>query len=134
MCPAKAGVFTGRQSHQGKSQEPCSLDSREEGNRIPRAHRQSHRRIVSESSGRNESTHITAAGTLQGNGSSGRQGTVSANGSLLAPIPVFGPEFRVYFTHRVYFQGNFYGMYFFGYGNFLSSSASSASGWASMLA
>ena len=30
--PAKAGVFSGRQSHQGKSQEPCSLDSQEEGN------------------------------------------------------------------------------------------------------
>ena len=71
------------------------------------------------------STHIasiTATGTLQGNGSSGRQGTVSANGSLLALIPVFGPEFRLYFTHRVYLQGNLYGMYFFGYGNFLSSS------------
>ena len=32
VCPAKAGVFSGRQSHQGKSQEPCSLDSQEEGN------------------------------------------------------------------------------------------------------
>jgi hypothetical protein len=31
--PAKAGAFGGRQSHQGKSQKPCSLDSREEGNR-----------------------------------------------------------------------------------------------------
>ena len=32
VCPAKAGVFSGRQSHQGNSQEPCSLDSEEEGN------------------------------------------------------------------------------------------------------
>jgi len=32
VCPAKAGVFSGRQPHQGKSQEPCSLDSWEEGN------------------------------------------------------------------------------------------------------
>jgi uncharacterized protein (DUF362 family) len=32
VCPAKAGVFRGRQSHQGKSQEPCSSDSQEEGN------------------------------------------------------------------------------------------------------
>jgi hypothetical protein len=54
VCPAKAGVFSGKKSHQGKSQEPCSLDSQEEGNRILRAYRQSHRRMVSESSGRNE--------------------------------------------------------------------------------
>ena len=65
---------------------------------------------------------ITATGTLQVNGGGVQQGTVSATGSLLAPIPVFGPEFRLYFTHRVYLQGNLYGMYFFGYGNFLSSS------------
>jgi len=32
VCPAKAGVFSGKQSHQGKSQDPCSLDSQEEGN------------------------------------------------------------------------------------------------------
>jgi len=29
---------------QGKSQKPCSLDSREEGNWIPEAYRQSHPR------------------------------------------------------------------------------------------
>jgi hypothetical protein len=29
--PAKAGAFRGRQSPQGKSQEPCSLDGRQEG-------------------------------------------------------------------------------------------------------
>ena len=32
--PAKAGVFSGSQSHRGKSQEPRSLDSRQEGNRV----------------------------------------------------------------------------------------------------
>ena len=32
VCPAKAGVFSGRQPHQGNSQKPCSLDSQEEGN------------------------------------------------------------------------------------------------------
>lgn len=32
--PAKAGAFSGSQSRQGKSQKPCSLDSREEGNRM----------------------------------------------------------------------------------------------------
>ena len=48
---------------------------------------------------------------------------VSASASLLAPIPVAGPEFRFYLTDspRVFVEGNVYGMYFFGYGNFVSS-------------
>lgn len=48
---------------------------------------------------------------------------VSASSSLLAPIPVAGPEFRLYLTNspRVFVEANAYGMYFFGYGNFLSS-------------
>ena len=48
---------------------------------------------------------------------------VSASASLLVPIPVAGPEFRYYLTDspRVYVQGQIYGMYFFGYGNFVSS-------------
>jgi hypothetical protein len=37
--PAKADAFSGRQSHQGKSQTPCSLDGREERNQGPEAHR-----------------------------------------------------------------------------------------------
>jgi len=33
--PAKAGAFSGRsQSRQGKSQEPCSLSRRQEGNQM----------------------------------------------------------------------------------------------------
>jgi hypothetical protein len=31
-CPAKAGMFSGKQTHRGKSQKPRSLDSRREGN------------------------------------------------------------------------------------------------------
>ena len=48
---------------------------------------------------------------------------MSASASLLAPIPVAGPEFRLYLTNspRVFVEGNVYGMYFFGYGNFVSS-------------
>jgi hypothetical protein len=48
---------------------------------------------------------------------------VSASASLLAPIPVAGPEFRLYLTDspRVFVEGNVYGMYFFGYGDFVSS-------------
>ena len=49
---------------------------------------------------------------------------VSAKKSLLAPIPVAGPQARFYLTNspRVYLEGNLYGMYFFGYGNFVSTS------------
>jgi hypothetical protein len=48
---------------------------------------------------------------------------VSASGSLLAPIPVAGPDFRFYLTDspRVFVQGNVLGMYLFGYGNFVST-------------
>ena len=31
MCPAKAGMFSRRQTYRGKSQEPRSLDSRVAG-------------------------------------------------------------------------------------------------------
>jgi hypothetical protein len=49
---------------------------------------------------------------------------VFASGSLLAPIPVAGPQFRLYLTNspRLFVEGAFYGMYFFGYGNFVSTS------------
>jgi len=48
---------------------------------------------------------------------------LSASASRLVPIPVLGPEVRFYLTNspRLYVQGDVYGMYFFGYGNFLSS-------------
>ena len=48
---------------------------------------------------------------------------VSAKKSLLAPIPVAGPQFRFYLTNspRVFVEGNLYGMYLFGYGNFIST-------------
>jgi hypothetical protein len=50
-------------------------------------------------------------------------GVVSAKGSLLAPIPVAGPDYRIYLTDspRVFVEGNVYGMYLFGYGNFVST-------------
>jgi hypothetical protein len=41
VCPAKAGMFNGRQSRQGKNQKPCNLDGRYKGNRLSEAHRQS---------------------------------------------------------------------------------------------
>lgn len=47
-----------------------------------------------------------------------------AQGSLRAPLPVAGPNFRYYLTrdsNRVFVDGNVLGMYFFGYGNFVST-------------
>jgi len=48
---------------------------------------------------------------------------ISAKKSLLAPIPVAGPAFRFYLTDspRLFVEGNVFGMYFFGYGNFVST-------------
>lgn len=59
-----------------------------------------------------------------------KHAAVSASHSLLAPIPVLGPEFPLYLTNspRVYVQGNAYGMYFFGYGTLCLRSASLAFG------
>ena len=64
---------------------------------------------------------ITAVGSVSGGGSAG--GSYSASGSLLAPIPVAGPQFRLYLTDspRLFVEGNLYGMYLFGYGSFVST-------------
>lgn len=64
------------------------------------------------------SASISATGTVNGVARS-----VSTSASLLAPIPVAGPEFRLYLTNspRLYVNGGLYGMYFFGYGNFVST-------------
>jgi len=47
----------------------------------------------------------------------------SAKKSLLVPIPVAGPAGRFYLTNspRLFVEGNLFGMYFFGYGNFVST-------------
>jgi hypothetical protein len=67
------------------------------------------------------SASISAAAQITGDGV--HHAAVSASGSLLAPIPVAGPEFRWYLTGspRVFVEGNVDGMYFFGYGNYVSS-------------
>lgn len=47
-----------------------------------------------------------------------------AEGNLKAPLPVFGPDVRFYLTknsNRLFVTGNIFGMYFFGYGNFMST-------------
>jgi hypothetical protein len=44
-----------------------------------------------------------------------------ASGSLVAPIPVAGPDFRFYILPKLFVDGNLFGMYLFGYGNFFST-------------
>ena len=46
---------------------------------------------------------------------------VRATGSLLAPIPVAGPDVRVYLLPRLFVTGNLQGMYLFGYGDYISA-------------
>jgi hypothetical protein len=67
---------------------------------------------------------INAAAQVTGDGV--HHAAVSASGSLISPIPVAGPQFRVYLTDspRAFIQGNVLGMYLFGYGNFVSSAGS----------
>jgi hypothetical protein len=44
-----------------------------------------------------------------------------SSGSLRVPLPVAGPEIRFYPAKRLFVTANVLGMYFFGYGDFLSS-------------
>ena len=64
---------------------------------------------------------ISAAAQVTGQGV--HQAASSSSASLLAPIPVAGPEFRLYLTKspRLFVNGQVFGMYFFGYGNFYST-------------
>jgi hypothetical protein len=69
----------------------------------------------------NTTAKINAAAQVTGDGV--HHNAVSASGSLLAPIPVAGPDFRLYLTNspRVFVEGSVLGMYLFGYGNFVSA-------------
>jgi hypothetical protein len=51
------------------------------------------------------------------------QAAKSAQGSLFSPVPVLGPAFRFYVTNspKVFVDGNLFGMYLFGYGNYIST-------------
>jgi hypothetical protein len=49
---------------------------------------------------------------------------VFSSGRLLAPLPVLGPDLRIYpipNSSRLFVTGNLLGMYFFGYGNYYST-------------
>jgi hypothetical protein len=60
-----------------------------------------------------------AAQTLNGTTFAGQR----ASSTLRAPLPVAGPDVRYYLTNsrRLFIDANVLGMYFFGYGNFISS-------------
>jgi hypothetical protein len=64
---------------------------------------------------------ISTAAQVTGTGV--HQAASSSSASVLAPIPVVGPEFRLYLTKspRLFINGQVYGMYFFGYGNFVAT-------------
>jgi hypothetical protein len=64
---------------------------------------------------------ISASAQVTGAGA--QQVAATRSTSLIAPIPVAGPEFRLYLTNspRLFVEGNVYGMYFFGYGNYYST-------------
>jgi hypothetical protein len=65
------------------------------------------------------SAKISAQAQVTGDGT--HYAARSASGSFIAPIPVAGPQYRVYLTNspRLFVEGEIYGMYFFGYGNYL---------------
>jgi len=67
------------------------------------------------------SASIRAVAQITGDGV--HHAAVSASDSLVAPIPVAGPQFRYYLTDspRLFVEGQVYGMYFFGYGNYVSA-------------
>jgi hypothetical protein len=67
------------------------------------------------------SASLSAAAQVTGDGV--HHAAVSASSSLLAPIPVAGPDFRFYLMNspRLFVEGQLFGMYLFGYGNFMST-------------
>jgi hypothetical protein len=52
----------------------------------------------------------------------GQASVATSSGSIFVPLPVGGPDVRYYFLkNRLFVDGNVKGMYFFGYGNFVST-------------
>ena len=72
------------------------------------------------------SAKISAQAQVTGDGT--HYDAKSASGSFWAPIPVAGPQYRVYLTNspRLFVEGDLYGMYFFGYGNYIRWQTASA--------
>jgi len=68
---------------------------------------------------------LKTTAALAGGGGSATS-TKQADGSLFAPLPALGPDFRWYpipSSGRLYLEGALTGMSFFGYGNFVSGNA-----------
>ena len=69
---------------------------------------------------------ISASGSVSGSGGTTTTGS-TAEGSVLAPIPVAGPQFRLFLiprSSRLFVDGNVKGMYLFGYGQYIQAQAS----------
>jgi len=68
-------------------------------------------------------TKASLMAQAQTTGDGTHHAAISGSGSLLAPIPVAGPQYRLYLTNssRLFLEGDVYGMYLFGYGNFVSA-------------
>jgi hypothetical protein len=66
---------------------------------------------------------INAEAQVTGDGV--HHGAVTASTSRFTPLPIAGPDFRVFLTNseHLYLDGHIYGMYFFGYGNFVSAAS-----------
>ena len=66
----------------------------------------------------NTSADLTGTATINS-----KSETRTASGSIFAPLPVFGPRVRWYFSHsgRLAVDGGFQGMSFFGYGYFMAA-------------
>jgi hypothetical protein len=66
---------------------------------------------------------ISAEAQITGDGV--HHAAVSASTSRSTPLPIAGPDFRIYLTDspHLYVDGHIYGMYFFGYGNFVSAAS-----------
>jgi len=68
---------------------------------------------------------LKLSGSVSGGGT-GASASQQSSGSLFAPLPAVGPSFQWYpipDNSRLYIDGSFTGMSFFGYGNFMSGNA-----------
>jgi hypothetical protein len=65
-------------------------------------------------------TSVSLDAIAQGSGEIPHAAMIATD-SLLAPLPVAGPDIRFYFHPRFFITGNLLGMYFFGYGNYIST-------------
>lgn len=67
--------------------------------------------------------HINGAAQVSGPGGT-RTASVNSSASIFVPLPVVGPDFRLCFlphSDRWYLYGFLKGLYFFGYGDFIST-------------